>query len=100
MLALKGGDRISIAPNVALHGDAKNDFFLALNVVTGEQYLLNSTSFWVMESVTEGIDWAMLKESFFQKFEVDRTHADRDLTKLASQLLELGLVKIAGGEKQ
>jgi hypothetical protein len=100
MLALKTDDKISLVPNMALHGDAKHDFFLAFNVITGEQFRLNSTSFWVMESIVESIELSKLKESFFQKFEVDRARGEKDLGNLATQLLDLGLVEITGGEKQ
>lgn len=99
MLVLKFDDRISLAPNIALYGDTKNDFFLVSNVVMGEQFYLNSTSFWVMELFVEGIEWFKLKESFFQEFEVDRERSEKDLNNLISQLLELNLIKINGGEK-
>ena len=100
MLALKADDKINLVPNIALHGDAQKDFFMAFDVITGEQFRLNSTSFWVMELINEGIEWTKLKESFFRRFEVDRVQGDKDLNSLASQLLELGLVEIKGGEKQ
>lgn len=99
MLALKLDDEIKLAPNIALHGDARNDFFLAFNVITGEQFRLNSISFWVMELMMESIEWIKLKELFFQKFEVDSARGDKDLDNLANQLLELGLAEIKGGEK-
>jgi len=100
MLALKADDKIGLVPNIALHSNAQNNFFMAFNVITGEQFRLNTTSFWVMESITEGIEWAKLKESFFRRFEVGRAQGDKDLNSLASQLLELGLVEITGGERQ
>ena len=100
MLALKADDKIGLVPNIALHGDAQNDFFLAFNAITGEQFRLNSTSFWVIELIMESIEWTELKESFFQKFEVDREQGDKDLDSLAKQLLDMGLVEIKGGEKQ
>ncbi|MFH0768369.1 MAG: hypothetical protein V1932_02220 [Chloroflexota bacterium] len=100
MLALKAHDNVGLAPNIALYGDARNDFFLAFNVITGEQFSLNSTSFWVMESIMKSMEWAKLRESFFRKFELERSRSDKDLDRLASQLLELGLVEIKGGEKQ
>lgn len=96
MLALNDDDIIRLVPNIALHGDANKDFFFAFNVITGEQYRLNSSSFWVMESITEYIEWAKLKESFFQKFEVKREQGDKDLNSLARQLLDIGLVEIEG----
>lgn len=100
MLALKAHDTIALVPNIALHGDVDNNFFLAFNVITGEHFRLNCTSYWVLKSITEAIQWANLKKSFFQKFEVDRTQGNEDLDSLASQLLELNLVEINGGEKQ
>jgi hypothetical protein len=100
MLALKDDDIISLVPNIALYGDAKRNFFFAFNVITGEQFRLNSTSFWVIESITEGIKWAKLKESFFQKFDVEWEQGDKDLNSLARHLQRMGLVEIERGEKQ
>ena len=98
MLVLKPNDRMNLAPNIVLYGDTKNDFFLAFNVITGEQFYLNSTSFWMMELFIEGVEWFKLKEFFFQEFEVDRERSEKDLDNLISQLLELNLIKIKGGD--
>lgn len=100
MLALKAQDTIALVSNMALHGDANNDFFLAFNVVTGEHFRLNSTSFWVLKSITEAVQWDELEESFFREFEVDRAEGNKDLNSLACQLMELNLVEIDGGEGQ
>ncbi len=100
MLALKADSKISLVPNIALHGDIKNDFFVALNVITGDNFRLNSTSFWIMKLILEDIEWSKLEELFFQMFEVNREEGEKDLNCLVSLLMELNLITVKGGEKR
>lgn len=88
MLELKPGVVLSLGPGIVLHSLADQDLFFAFNVVTGDQYRLNRTSFWVLEAIGEGIEWLHLKDAFLRTFEIAPEQGDVDLRDLINEFYQ------------
>lgn len=85
MLALESGAVLELEPGIVLHSLPDQNWFYAFNVNTGDQYQLNQTSFWVLETIGEGIEWDQLKETFLENFEVDTQTGGKDLRELVDE---------------
>jgi hypothetical protein len=70
MLALKSGVVLALEPGIVLHSLPDQDWFYAFSVISGDQFRLNRTSFWVLENVSTGIEWTRLRSDFFETFKV------------------------------
>lgn len=92
MLALESGTVLSLAPGIVLHSLPDQDHFFAFSVITGDEFYLNHTSFWVLEAISKGIKWVELKNSFLETFEVAPKQGERDLRELVNDLLEEKLI--------
>lgn len=86
MLALNPGIVLTLEPGIVLHSLPDQDWFYAFSVVTGDQYRLNRTSFWVLETINGGIEWGRLRESYLTTFEVSVRRGEADLRKIVNGL--------------
>ena len=55
MLALKPGEALTLEPEIVLHSLPDQNWYYAFSVITGDQFRLNQTSFWVLEAISKGI---------------------------------------------
>lgn len=79
MLALEPDAALALERGIVLHSLPDQDHFFVFSVITGDEYHLNQTSFWVLEAIGEGIEWNQLKESFLETFEVSVKQGESDL---------------------
>ncbi|HUU62623.1 MAG TPA: PqqD family protein [Dehalococcoidia bacterium] len=101
MLALKPGVVLVLEPNIVLRSIPDQDWFFAFNVVTGDEFRLNSTSFWILEALGNGAEWIELKGSFLEAFEVVPEQGERDLRELVNDLFEEKLIgRRSNGEEK
>lgn len=101
MLALKSGVVLALKPGIVLHSLPDQDWFFAFNVVTGDQFRLNRTSFWVLEAISNGIEWTRLRDSFLAAFEVSAKQGEADLLKLVNEMYEQKIIGRQGhGEEE
>ena len=99
MLALEPGETIALENGIVLHSLPDQKFYYAFSVVTGDQFQLNRTSFWVLETISNSIEWSQLKEKFLAAFEVTDLQGEADLRQLVSDLNEQNIIRRRNDEK-
>ncbi|TSA55716.1 MAG: hypothetical protein D4R38_00010 [Dehalococcoidia bacterium] len=99
MLALKPDETIVLEQGIVLHSLPDQNFYHAFSVVTGDQFQLNRTSFWVLETISNSIEWSHLKNKFLAAFEVTDLQGEADLRKLVSDLYEQKIIRRCNDEK-
>ena len=100
MLALKPGLVLTLKPGIVLHSLPDQDWFFAFNVVTGDQFRLNRTSFWVLEAISDGSEWVRLRDSFLETFDVSEKQGEADLLKLVNELYNQKIIGRQGHGKE
>ena len=96
MLALKSGVVLALEPGIVLHSLPDQDWFYAFSVVTGDQFRLNRTSFWVLETINSGIEWGRLRDSFLTTFEVSAHRGEADLRKIVNEFYKQKIIRRQG----
>ena len=99
MLALKSGVVLALEPGIVLHSLPDQDWFYAFSVITGDQFRLNRTSFWVLENISTGTEWTRLRDGFFKTFEVSSEQGEADLRKLMNELYKQKIIRRERNEK-
>lgn len=92
MLALKPNETLALEDGIVLHSLPDQDWYYAFSVITGDQFRLNQTSFWVLETISNSIEWNHLKEGFLTAFEVSAKQGEADLRKLLDELYEQKII--------
>lgn len=100
MLALEHGETLALEPGVVLHSLPHQDWYYAFNVITGDQFRLNRISFWVLEAISNGIEWSRLKDSFLATFEVSAKQGRADLLNLVNEMFEQKIIRRQGHGKE
>lgn len=93
MLALGPRAVLALSPGIVLQALPDQGWFFAFNVETGDHYSLNKTSFWILESLGEGIEWVDLKERFLGAFAVSSEEGEADLKAIVNQFFEEKLIR-------
>ena len=93
MLALKPGETLALEPGIVLHSLPDQNWFHAFSVITGDQFRLNRTSYWVLETISNGIDWALLRDNFIKIFEVSAKQGAADLRELVDDLYKQKIIR-------
>lgn len=99
MLALKSGVALALETGIVLHSLPDQDWFYAFSVVTGDQFRLNRTSFWVLETISNRTEWVRLRDDFLRTFEVSVDQGEADLRRLLNQLHKQEIIKEEGNEE-
>ena len=101
MLALKPGEALTLEPRIVLHSLPDQDWYYAFSVITGDQFRLNRTSFWVLEAISNGIEWVHLRDNFLTAFEVSARQGEAELRKLLNELYKQKIIGRQGhGEEE
>ena len=101
MLALKSGETLTLEPGIVLRSLPQQDWYYSFSVITGDQFRLNRTSFWVLEAISNGIEWTRLRDSFLAAFEVSAKQGEADLLKLVNEMYEQKIIGRQGhGEEK
>ena len=93
MLALKSGVVLALEPGIVLHSLPDQDWFYAFSVITGDQFRLNRTSFWVLEKISDGIEWVRLRDDFLATFDISPQQGKVDLQELINGLHEQRIIR-------
>ena len=100
MLALKPGETLVIEPGIVLHSLPDQNWYYAFSVTTGDQFRLNRTSYWVLETISDGIDWAFLRAYFIKNFQVSGKQGEADLRKLVDEFYRQKIIRRQGDAKE
>lgn len=100
MLALKPETVVTLEPGIVLHSLPDQDWFYAFSVITGDQFRLNRTSLWVLETISNGIEWVHLRDNFLTTFEVSAQQGEADLRKLVNELHNQRIIRRQGNGKE
>ncbi len=93
MLEIKPGTVIALSPGIVLHSLPDQEWYHAFSVENGDQYNLNRTSFWVLEKISNGIEWGQLIADFINYFEVSLEEGQADLSELVKELYNQNILR-------
>jgi hypothetical protein len=96
---LKSGVVLSLEPGIVLHSLPDQDWFYAFSVITGDQFRLNRTSFWVLEKISDGIEWVRLRDDFLATFDISAQQGETDLRELISGFHKQKIIRRQGNEE-
>lgn len=87
MLALELDTVLVLEPGIVLRALPDQDHYYAFSVITGDEFQLNQTSYWVLEAISEGVSWGQLKGSFLGTFDVAPEQGEADLREIVEKLI-------------
>lgn len=93
MLALESDTVLALEQGIVLHSLPGQNHFFAFSVISGDEFKLNQTSFWVLETIGEGIKWDKLKSSFLKTFDVAPKQGESDLREIVSQFYKEKIIR-------
>lgn len=93
MLALRPGTVLALEPGIVLHSLPDYGHFFAFSVITGDEFHLNQTSYWVLEAIGEGIEWGQLEASFLDTFEVVPQQGEADLRGIVEEFWKEKIIR-------
>lgn len=93
MLALKPRTLLALESGIVLHSLPDQNWFYAFSVITGDQFRLNRTSFWVLEEIGEGIEWTRLKGNYLATYDVSVEQGEADLIELLNELSSQKIIR-------
>jgi hypothetical protein len=96
MLELNPETVLTLSSSILLRSVPNRDSYFAFDVVGGDQFQLNRTSFWILEAIGRGIRWEELCSKFFETFDVEPGDGLFDLKHVVIQSIEDGIVRRLG----
>jgi len=99
VLELESSATLALEEGIVLHSLPEQDWYYAFSVVSGDQFRLNKTSFWVLENISAGIEWSILRDNYLKTFEVPLSQGETDLKALVNDLYSQKIIRREGNEK-
>ncbi len=93
MLEIKPDTVIALSPRIVLHSLPDQEWYHAFSVENGDQYNLNRTSFWVLEKISNGIEWEQLVADFINHFKISLEEGQADLSELVKELYNQNILR-------
>lgn len=93
MLAIKPDVRLALAEGIMVQAIAELDHYYAFNIMEGDQFKLNHTAYWVLETIGTGINFQALLDEFAQNFDLEKEKAKEDLAEVIQFALENHIIK-------
>lgn len=84
---------MALSPGIVLHSLPDQKWYHAFSVENGDQYNLNRTSFWVLEKISNGIEWEQLIADFINYFGVSLEEGQADLSELVKELYNQNILR-------
>ena len=76
MLVLKPTTRLALENTITLQGISELDHYYAFDIKIGDQFKLNHTAHWVLESIGIGTNFQKLVDKFAQTFNLQHDAAE------------------------
>lgn len=93
MLALDESTTLELSTTTLLRSLSGQKQFFAFDVVSGEQFRLNRSAYWILEAIGSGIEWTKLRTQFLDTFDVAPEDGEADLRITVNQFLEEKLIR-------
>ena len=93
MLALDPDETIALETGIVLHSLPDQNWYYAFNVITGDQFRLNKTPFWVLEAISNSVEWSRLRDDFLATFDIPSQQGETDLRELINGLHEQKIIR-------
>lgn len=93
VLALNAETHFQLGEDILLQALPELDHYYAFNVKSGDNFKLNHTAHWVLETIGQGIKYMDLQKKFSQNFEIDIEVATEDLIEVIKYALENKIIK-------
>ena len=93
MLEIKPGTQFVLEEEITIQAIAELDHYYAFNISTGDQFQLNHTSHWVLESIEGEITFQKLIDKFGGGFDLSPDKAKEDLMEVIQFALKSGIIK-------
>ena len=92
-MALKSDTFLALESGIVLHSLPDQSHFFAFSVITGDEFHLNKTSYWVLEAIGGGIEWRQLKKSFLEAFDVTPQRGESDLRQIVERFWQEKIIR-------
>lgn len=101
MLALGPETRLALSTSIVLRSLPAYGAYFAFDITTGDQFRLNRTSFWILETIGCGVTWGDLLAQFLDSFDVTPQRGHEELAAIIDQFCKERIVRRQpdGGEE-
>ena len=93
MLALNAENRYQLEEDILLQALPELDHYYAFSTKNGDNFKLNHTAHWVLETIGRGVKYVDLLQTFSQNFKIDIEIAKQDLMGIIKYALENTIIK-------
>lgn len=93
--------RLALSSSILLRSLPSHDSYFAFDVAAGDQFRLNRTSFWILETIGCGVRWNDLLAQFLETFDVTPQQGREDLSDIVGLFYQERIVRRLpdGGEE-
>ena len=93
MLAIKPTTRFALEDNITLQGISELDHYYAFDIKNGDQFQLNHTAHWVLESIGSSTIFQELLDKFAKVYDLRQDIAEDDLLEIIRNAFENNIIK-------
>ena len=93
MLAIKPTTRFALEDDITLQGISELDHYYAFDIKNGDQFQLNHTAHWVLESIGSSTTFQELLDKFAKVYDLQQHTAQDDLLEIIGNAFENHIIK-------
>ena len=93
MLEIKPTTLFALENNITLQGISELDHYYAFDIKSGDQFQLNHTAHWVLETVGGGTNFQELLDKFAKIYNLRQDTAKDDLLEIVRNAFENNIIK-------
>jgi hypothetical protein len=92
VLELTPESSLALFPTILLRSVPQQDLYYVFDVASGDQFRVNRTSYWILETIGCGILWRDLLVRFSDAFDISPDDGLADLSNAIDQFLTEGII--------
>lgn len=93
MLEIKPDTRLALAEDIMIQAIPELDYYFAFNITNGDQFQLNHTAHWVLDSIVTIPSCQTLITKFAQAFDIELQKAKEDLVEIVQFACQNNIIK-------
>jgi len=93
MLAIKKDACLALGDSIILQAIPELDHYYAFDTISGDQFQINHTAYWVLEAIQDGIDFQNLLTKFASAFDLNENEGKGDLMEVLNFALDNKIIK-------